>query len=267
MRRPTSTRPGASPGRAAAGTEPACRWRCDRPSSRHRKRCTAPARTAAPRSRVTAGFTGTLGTDVSGLVGTTPQADHVETGPFDPPNPSPATDRREVVVPAGTKLARFDVDGAAGDDLDLYVYQVVGGEETLVDFSADGDAEETVTLANPEAATYVTYVNGFATPDGGDYDWSQWVVPPTAAGNLTVTPASVPVTVGQTYTLDGRLVRSGHRKAVARVRRADQRRHRGRWDGGLGQLTCKRDPPGGHRSPPAGRRSSLRNEGRRRCEP
>ncbi len=38
--------------------------------------------------RVIAGFTGTLGAQVSGLVGTTPQADHVETGPFDPPNAS-----------------------------------------------------------------------------------------------------------------------------------------------------------------------------------
>jgi len=151
--------------------------------------------------RVTAGFTGTLGTQVSGLVGTTPEADSVETGPFDPPNPSPATDRREVVVPAGTKLVRFDVDGAAGDDLDLYVYQVVGGEETLVDLSADGDADEMVSLRNPDAGTYVAYVNGFATPAGGDYDWSQWVVRPTDAGNLTVTPASVPVTVGQTVTL------------------------------------------------------------------
>jgi subtilisin family serine protease len=152
---------------------------------------------------VTAGFTGTLGTRVSGLLGTTPQADSVVAGPFDPDAPaaSPATDRREVSVPAGTKVVRFHVQGLPGDDLDLWVYQVVDGEETLVDLSADADADEMVTFVEPDAGTYVAYVNGFATPDGGTYDWSQWVVGPPPAGNLTVTPASVPVTVGQQVVL------------------------------------------------------------------
>jgi hypothetical protein len=152
---------------------------------------------------VTAGFTGTLGTRVAGLLGTTPQADSVASGEFDPdaPKASPATDRREVSVPAGTKVVRFHVQGSPRDDLDLWVYQVVDGEETLVDRSADADADEMVTFVKPEAGTYVAYVNGFATPDGGAYDWSQWVVGPTRAGNLTVTPASVPVTVGQKVVL------------------------------------------------------------------
>jgi subtilisin family serine protease len=152
---------------------------------------------------VTAGFSGTLGTQVSGLVGATPEADSVESGPFDitAPAASPATDRREVVVPSGTKVVRFDVHGLPSDDLDLFVYEVVDGQETLVDLSADGDADETVTLREPEAGTYVAYVNGFATPGGGTYDWTQWVVPPTAAGNLSVAPASLSVTPGQQVTL------------------------------------------------------------------
>ena len=66
-----------------------------------------------------------------------------------------------------------------------------------MDLSADGDADETVTLRNPEAGTYVAYVNGFATPAVAATTGASGSSVRRAAGNLTVTPASVPVTVGQ----------------------------------------------------------------------
>ena len=50
-----------------------------------------------------------------------------------------------------------------------------------MDLSADADADEMVTLVKPEAGTYVAYVNGFETPGGGAYDWSEWVVGPASA--------------------------------------------------------------------------------------
>lgn len=149
----------------------------------------------------TAGFNGTLGTEVHGLVGATPSAESVTVGPFDDTNPvaDADTDRFEVDA-TGAEAIRFDVDGAAGADIDLWVYQVVDDEEVLIDLSADGDADETVTLRNPEDGTYVAYVNGFA--GDGNYQWTQWVVGDADAGNLVVTPDSQPVTVGETVTFD-----------------------------------------------------------------
>jgi hypothetical protein len=150
---------------------------------------------------VTAGFNGTLGSDVHGLAGATPSAESVTVGPFDDTDPvaDADTDRFEVDA-AGAKAIRFDVDGAASADIDLWVYQVVDDEEVLIDLSADGDADETVTLRDPEDGTYVAYVNGFA--GDGNYQWTQWVVGDADEGNLTVTPPSQPVTVGETVTFD-----------------------------------------------------------------
>jgi subtilisin family serine protease len=134
---------------------------------------------------VTPGFTGTLETSVGGLVGATPTASSVTTGAFDldAPATSAATKSFTLVVPAGTALARFDVDAtSASDDLDLYVYK--DGE--FVQFSASGAADEQVTLQNPDEGTYTAYVNGFATGGGGGFSYTQWAVPSTPAGNLTV---------------------------------------------------------------------------------
>lgn len=132
---------------------------------------------------VTPGFTGTLDTSVTGLVGATPAAGSVSTGAFSPA-PSAATKVYTLVVPAGTALARFDLDATSNaDDLDLYVYK--DGEEVAYSASAAGD--EQVTLPDPEAGTYTVYVNGYDTGGGGGYSYTQWAVAPVDVGNLTVT--------------------------------------------------------------------------------
>jgi hypothetical protein len=57
-------------------------------------------------------------------------------------------------------------DSAA--DLDLYVYR----NGVLVGQSADGDAEESVSLTNPAAGTYTFEVDGYAVPSGSTtYDY------------------------------------------------------------------------------------------------
>jgi subtilisin family serine protease len=148
---------------------------------------------------VTAGFTGTLDTSVSGMVGVTPVADSVTVGTFDINAPVADADTKvyHVTVPDGSKAARFSLD--SGDDtadLDLFVYQ--GG--TLVALSASGAADEEATLLDPAAGTYDVYVNGFATPGGSTaYAISNFVVPTADAGNLTVT--DVAVTTGESATL------------------------------------------------------------------
>jgi subtilisin family serine protease len=153
---------------------------------------------------VTPGFTGTLETSVSGLTGATPTATSVTTGPFDldAPAVNAGTKSYTLVIPAGTPLARFDVDAVSPtDDLDLYVYK--DGE--FLTYSASGSADEQVTLHDPEAGTYTAYVNGFATGGGGGYSYTQWAVPAGPVGNLTVddgvpTTVAVPVELTAEWT-------------------------------------------------------------------
>jgi subtilisin family serine protease len=149
---------------------------------------------------VTPGFTGTLNATLHGLVGVTPIADSVVTGPFDSNAPMADSDTKHytVTVPAQTAAARFSVD--AGDDmadLDLYVYQ--GGQ--LVGISASGAADEQVTLLNPAEGTYDVYVNGFTTPGGStSYQIANFVVGAADLANSSVT-TGVSVSIGSPATL------------------------------------------------------------------
>jgi hypothetical protein len=150
--------------------------------------------------QVTPGFSGALASTVSGLVGVTPTADSVGIGPFDPTDPvaDADTDVYHVVVPAGTRAARFSLDADSNsDDLDLWVYK--GGTKTLVDLSASGSGDEQVTLTDPAAGTYDVYVNGFAGV--GAYHIANFVVGTASAGNASVTPSPVTVTQGTPTTL------------------------------------------------------------------
>jgi len=141
-----------------------------------------------------AGFTGQLNLAVTGLEGAVPQAGTATVGanPFAAPIASHT-------VPAGTAVARFDLDSQDNaDDLDLYI--AVGN--TLVALSATGAADEQVTLTNPPAATYDVYVDAFAASGGptSPYTYTGWVVPNTDQGNLTVAPDPVAVQAGERFS-------------------------------------------------------------------
>ncbi|MBF9128010.1 S8 family serine peptidase [Plantactinospora sp. S1510] len=93
----------------------------------------------------------------------------------------------EVAVPAGA--SRLDV--AIGDtsdpgaDLDLYVYK----DGVRVAYDADGDSEESVSVADPAAGTYVIEVEGYSVPAGTtQLDYRDAFYSP-ALGNLSA-PAS-----------------------------------------------------------------------------
>jgi hypothetical protein len=95
-----------------------------------------------------------------------------------------ASQTTTLTLPAGA--SRLDVaigspsDAAA--DLDLYVYR----DGVLVGQSADGDAEESVSLANPAAGTYTFEVDGYAVPSGSTtYDYKD-VYFSDALGQVTV---------------------------------------------------------------------------------
>jgi subtilisin family serine protease len=151
--------------------------------------------------QVTPGFTGTLEVMMHGLVGAAPINDSVVTGEFDIDNPIADADTNvyHVTVSAGTVVARFSLDSADDTaDLDLFVY--LNGD--LVDLSASGAADEQVTLLAPAVGTYDVYVNGFATPGGSTtYAITNFVVSSADAGNATVTPNPVAMTIGVPVTL------------------------------------------------------------------
>ena len=151
--------------------------------------------------QVTPGFTGDLGTSVSGLVGVTPIADSVVSGDYDINAPVADADTKHytVTVPVGTVAARFSLDSDDDTaDLDLFVYK----DGAFVDLSASGAADEQVTLLDPAAGTYDVYVNGFTTPGGTtSYHLANFVVGTADAGNASVTPNPAPATIAQPLTL------------------------------------------------------------------
>ncbi|NXY96941.1 S8 family serine peptidase [Streptomyces sp. BR123] len=81
-------------------------------------------------------------------------------------------EQQTTTVTVGEGVSRLDVaigkTSDTGADLDLDVFK--GGVK--VGSSADGDSEESVTLANPAAGTYTIVVTGYAVPSGSTtYDY------------------------------------------------------------------------------------------------
>lgn len=96
--------------------------------------------------------------------------------------------RYTVQVPEGSGSLRATIGGTSdpGADLDLFVY--LGG--VLKGQSADGDSEESVTIANPAAGTYTIVVDGYAVPSGSTtFDYVDVFANP-ALGKVEVTDAN-----------------------------------------------------------------------------
>lgn len=107
-----------------------------------------------------------------------------------------------ITVPAGTKHLRAalfvgETDGQ--DDLDLYLFDPDG---EFVDGSGSVTSAEKVDASDPAAGDWKLVVHGWQT-DGADaaYALSSWQVPPTSAGNLTVT-APPTAALGQAGQVD-----------------------------------------------------------------
>jgi subtilisin family serine protease len=124
------------------------------------------------------------------------------------------TDTFEVTVPAGT--SRLDVAiGSPSDpaaDLDLTVS--LAGKPVAQD--ADGDSEESVSIANPAAGTYTVDIDGFSVPAGTTaYDYRD-VFFASSLGTLDVAPEPVTLGTAATAKLTGSLTVTG-RPAAGRV--------------------------------------------------
>ena len=144
------------------------------------------------------GYTGAYATDAHGLIAATRTAGSVVDDPTNDIVAAIGTGvgitTHDVVVPAGTALARFslsDVDVDGPHDLDLYVFNEAGD---LVGFSGSGTSEEEVDAVLPPAGTYTVVVHAFDAVNGvANYTLSQWLFPITdGVGSLTITssPAS-----------------------------------------------------------------------------
>ena len=103
-----------------------------------------------------------------------------------------------VTVPAGSTLLRAQTVGvASNDDADVYIFDADGN---LV--SAEGAtplSNETADVLSPPAGTYYVEVNGFAAAGATiPFTLRTFVVPNTAAGNLTVSPTTLTGALGST---------------------------------------------------------------------
>jgi hypothetical protein len=124
----------------------------------------------------------------------------------------------QTVIPAGTTQFRATI-GSPSDtaaDLDLFVFRCNPGC-VLVGQSADGDSEESVTLNNPIAATYIVLVDGFDVPSGSTtYSYIDVFTKAPSFGSIAVTDANALRPAGSSWTVPG-TVTANEAPAAGRV--------------------------------------------------
>ncbi|MEC3978476.1 S8 family serine peptidase [Amycolatopsis sp. H20-H5] len=106
------------------------------------------------------------------------------------------------VTPGSTSLtATIGNTADITADLDLSVYNCTSGSCVLAGQSADGDSEESVTIANPAAGQWIALVDGYAVPAGTTaFDYLDTFVNP-AFGSVAVTDANAVRASGSTWTV------------------------------------------------------------------
>jgi hypothetical protein len=136
-------------------------------------------------------YTGAFSASARGLVPAMTASGTVLQDPNQSFSPGgPGTTFFDIVVPAGTTYARFSLFNAFTDgfnDLDLYLYRVIGGTEKPVSASGGPTADEEINLYDPEAGTYRVWVHGYTT-DGPSANFTlfSWILGSGAAGNMSV---------------------------------------------------------------------------------
>jgi hypothetical protein len=110
-----------------------------------------------------------------------------------------------VTVSAGSTSLRATI-GSPSDpaaDLDLFVFNCTTGTCVLAGQNADGDSEESVTIANPAAGAWAVLVDGFAVPSGSTTYKYVDVFVNTAFGSVSVTDANALRPSGSSWTVPG----------------------------------------------------------------
>ena len=115
-----------------------------------------------------------------------------------------------LVVTAGSTALRATIGGTSDPaaDLDLFIYNCTTGTCVLAGQSADGDSEESVTIANPAAGNWLVLIDGFAVPAGTTtYNYID-VFTNAAFGSIAVTDANAPRASGASWTVPGAVTAS-----------------------------------------------------------
>ncbi len=110
-----------------------------------------------------------------------------------------------VNVTQGSTSLRATIGGPSdpGADLDLFVFNCTTGSCVQAGVSADGDSEESVTIANPAAGLWIVLVDGFAVPAGATtYNYVD-VFANGAFGSVSITDANALRPAGASWTVPG----------------------------------------------------------------
>jgi hypothetical protein len=110
-----------------------------------------------------------------------------------------------VTVTAGSTSLRATIGGTSDPaaDLDLFVFNCTSGTCVQAGSNADGDSEESVTIANPAAGLWVVLVDGFAVPAGTTTFNYIDVFVNTAFGSVAVTDVNALRAAGASWTVPG----------------------------------------------------------------
>ena len=112
----------------------------------------------------------------------------------------------DVTIPAGATSLRATI-GSPSDpaaDLDLFVYNCTSGTCVLAGQNADGDSEESVTIANPAAGLWRVVVDGFAVPAGTTtYNYVDVFFTTSPFGVVSVTDANALRPAGASWIVPG----------------------------------------------------------------
>jgi len=109
----------------------------------------------------------------------------------------------QIPVTAGSQSLTVTIGKTSdvGADLDLVLYNCTTGSCVQAAVSADGDSEESVTVPNPAAGTWVALVDGYAVPSGTtEYDYLDVFTNP-AFGSVAVTDANAARASGSSWTV------------------------------------------------------------------
>ncbi|MCO1597407.1 S8 family serine peptidase [Micromonospora sp. RHAY321] len=111
----------------------------------------------------------------------------------------------DLTVTPGSTQMRATIGGTSDPaaDLDLYVLNCTSGTCVEAGRSADGDSEESVTIANPAAGAWKVRVDGYSVPSGStSYNYIDVFTNP-AFGTVAVSDANAPRPSGTSWTVPG----------------------------------------------------------------
>ncbi|MFC4002517.1 S8 family serine peptidase [Prauserella oleivorans] len=117
----------------------------------------------------------------------------------------------DVEVPDGATELTATIGGTSdgGADLDLFVYDCTSGTCELAGYTADGDSEESVTIADPGPGRWRVEIDAYAVPSGStEYDYLDTYAHPTL-GSIEVTDSDATRPTGSTWTVPATVTANG----------------------------------------------------------